>query len=93
METSIYQQTEKILNQLPLEGLEELAHFLEFLSFKYQLARLLEPSAPEPISSIVPADSMTVHFRGFVQSPLTVAELSGAYELNMYELDLRDNDE
>lgn len=83
MDTSIRQQTQIILDQLPPEGLEELAQFIEFLVFKYHLDRAASPSTPTAKSLSVPADSLTAHFQGFIQSPLTVAELSTAYELNL----------
>lgn len=85
MDTSIRQQTQTLLDQLPPEGLEELAQFIEFLVFKYHLDRapIASPSTPAAASLRVPADSLTAHFQGFIQSPLTVAELSTAYELDL----------
>jgi hypothetical protein len=85
MDTSIRQQTQTLLDQLPPEALEELAQFIEFLVFKYHLDRapIASPSTPTAASLSVPADSLTAHFQGFIQSPLTVAELSTAYELDL----------
>lgn len=83
MENTIHRQTQKVLALLPPEGLEELAQFLEFLLFKYQLAQQPQPSTSEPVSSSVSPDSLTARFQGFVQSPLKVAELSAAYELDL----------
>jgi hypothetical protein len=87
MENSIQQQARKALVQLPPEGLEELAQYIEFLLFKYRLTNSSDSAAAESISSDMPADSLTARFRGFIQSPLTVAELSEAYELDLLDHD------
>jgi len=83
MDISIRQQTQQLLEELPPEGLDELTHFIEFLYFKYRLTFPPTPSTSAPVSSEIPSDSLTARFRGFVQSPLSVAELAAAYELHM----------
>jgi hypothetical protein len=81
MDSSIRQQTLQLLDELPPEGLDELARFIEFLRFKYR--PMSAPSSSAPIHSDIPPDSLTTRFRGFVQSPLSVAELAAAYEFHM----------
>jgi hypothetical protein len=76
---SLQQQMQAVLAQLPPDGLEELARFLEFLSFKYHLQLSPAPSANTATSENL-EDSLTAQFQGFVQSPLNVAELNEAYE-------------
>ena len=41
------------------------------------------PSDAATTSADIPPDSLTARFRGIVESPLTVAELAAAYELQM----------
>jgi hypothetical protein len=79
-ESTIKQQTQTILAQLPLEGLEELAHFLEFLSFKYHLQPPATTAADQQPDADNFTDSLTAQFQGFVQSPLKTNELNEAYE-------------
>jgi hypothetical protein len=83
MDISIKQQAQKLLDQLPPEGLRDLLWFIEFLQFKYQIASPLESTTPSATDQEVPSDSLTARYRGFVQSPLSVAELTAAYELSM----------
>jgi hypothetical protein len=84
---SVKQQAQQLLDQLPPEGLEELLKFIEFLQFKYQLT--FPPiSAKSPATDQeIPRDSLTARYQGFVQSPLSVAELTAAYEFSMMDED------
>jgi hypothetical protein len=67
----IDEQTRQILAQLPPAGLAELAQYLEFLAFKYGLIQ----ASPTPRVNIKTSEeSLTAHYQGFVQSPLTVAD-------------------
>ncbi|MDM8531413.1 hypothetical protein QUF63_09580 [Anaerolineales bacterium HSG25] len=81
----LHKQTQRLLEQLPPAGLAELSRFIEFLYLKYRLktpkkeTRIVKPTSP----LTVPADSLTHRFRGFVQAPLTVSELTTAYELSL----------
>lgn len=46
----------------------------------------LEPSQPvksTPTPANIPSDSLTARYRGLVQSPLSVAELTAAYEFQL----------
>jgi len=79
----IKQQAQQLLDQLPPEGLQELLWFIEFLQFKYRLASSAEPIPPTSEGRKVPTDSLTFRYQGFAQSPLSVAELSAAYELSL----------
>ena len=84
---SIKHQTRQLLEQLPPEGLQELASFIEFLQFKYRRPVSPEQAASAPIDQqhVVPPDSLTARYRGFVESTLSVAELTTAYELTMMD--------
>ena len=83
MTLSIRQQTEEILTELPPEGLSELVRFIEFLRFKYLGSTPVQATAKPASPPDIPADSLTAQYQGFVQSPLTVAELSTAYEFSL----------
>ena len=83
MTISIKEQAQQLLEQLPPEGLKELAWFIEFLQFKYRLATVSEPAASPPTEPDIPAGSLTARCRGFIQSPLSVAELAAVYETSM----------
>jgi hypothetical protein len=83
MSLSIRQEAEQLIEQLPPEGLAELIGFIELLSLKYKLKSPITSKTPASPQVHIPPHSLTARFRGFVQSPLKVAELSLAYELDM----------
>jgi hypothetical protein len=83
MSLSIRQEAEQLLDQLPPEGLVELKGFIELLALKYKLKSPITPKNPTSSQTDIPAQSLTARFQGLVQSPLKVAELSQAYELEL----------
>ena len=84
---SIKQHVQQLLDELPSEGLRELLWFTEFLQFKYRLANLSESINDSAADQGVPSESLTARYKGFVQSPLSVAELNTAYELSLMDDD------
>ncbi len=91
MSLSIPQEAEQLLDQLPPEGLVELKGFIELLALKYKLKSPITPENPASSQADVPAQRLTAHFRGLVQSPLKVAELGQAYEFELMGDDERVN--
>ena len=85
MNAPVRQQVQQMLKDLPPEGLNELAQFIEFLQFKYQAAPPsgIKKTNEDSTSTNVPGNSLTARYKGFVQSPLSVAELTTAYELTL----------
>jgi hypothetical protein len=83
MSLSIRQEAEQMLAQLPPEGLVELMGFIELLNLKYKIKSPFTSPPSVSAQTYLPADSLTARFQGLVQSPLKVAELSLAYELDL----------
>jgi hypothetical protein len=81
MAASIRQQTEQLLEQLPPEGMAELAYFIEFLYFKYQLASppRTEPESSVPTNLDISLDRPINHHPEFGQAPLSSAGLALDY--------------
>ena len=74
------------LDQLPPEGLTELALFIDFLAFKERRPprrKAQHPAAGGSAAEALLPGSATARFRGFVRSPISVAELLDDYELTL----------